>query len=162
MGLLTQKDSTLYRSFFKEMAHLRGIPVIYRYVKKFKDTIHAEVSPADLSDPININVIFEENPKVKTLRRIGWVSESPDDKPYIMYFPFDVPHLTNEARVEIPMIDVMNNRPRLFKVTSITQLIEFPDALITTIVPVVDTIKPRTEYKDSNYNYINDTHKIRQ
>lgn len=162
MGLLTQQDSSIYRGWFKEMCKLRGIPIIYRYVVEFDDTIHGEVHPNKLSDPIHLDVIFEENPKIKTLRRIGWVSENADDKPYIMYFPFDTPNLTMEARVEIPMIDSIKNRPRLFKITSMNQLIEFPDSIITTVVPVYDTDKPKVDYKDSNYNYVDDIHKVRQ
>lgn len=162
MGLLTQQDATLYRGWFKEMARLRGIPIIYRYVIEMDDTIHGELHPHKLSDPIHLDVIFEENPKVKTLRRIGWVSESPDDKPYIMMFPFDTPNLTMEARVEIPMIDAIHNRPRMFKVTSINQLIEFPDCLVTTVVPVVDTKPSKPDYHESNNNYITDDHKVSQ
>ena len=43
MGFLTDKDARLYRQWFVEMAHLRGIPVLYRYPIKVDPTIHAEM-----------------------------------------------------------------------------------------------------------------------
>ena len=156
MGFLTKEDATLYRGWFKEMARLRGLPIKYRYVKEFNETIHAEIYPEDLSDPIDIDVIYEENPRVNTLKRIGWVSEDPNDKPYIMMFPFDTPHLTVEARIEIPPYKEIDNRSNIFKVTAIHTLLEYPDCWICTIVPVISTDKPKVDYRDSNYNYIKD------
>lgn len=156
MGFLTREDSTIYRNWFKEMARLRGHRVEYRYVKEFNETIHSEVYPEHLSDPIYLDVIYEENPKVSTLRRIGWLSENPNDKPYIMLFPFDTPNLTVEARVVIPPFKEINSKPSEFKVTSISTIIEYPDCWTCTIVPVFRTDKPKTDYSNSNYNYIKD------
>lgn len=70
MGLLTKDDSTLYRNFFKEMAYLRGISVKYSYPVDIDTSIHGEIRPINMSTSIDIDIIFEENPSVSTLKTI--------------------------------------------------------------------------------------------
>jgi len=152
MGFLTKKDSTLFRTFFKEMSMLRGIPVAYRYVTNKTMTIHGETVPV-MSRAIPIDIIFEENPKIATLQKIGWISERPDDKPYIAYLPFDVQSLTSESTVSIPPIDSVGVA-RNFKVTTINTLLEFPDAYICTLAPIFTTDASKPVYDESNYNYL--------
>ena len=102
MGILTQKDATIFRNFFKEMARLRGLPVIYKYPIDMKFSNYAEEIPTGFSEDIHIDIIFDENPKTSTLRKYGWVSELPDDKPYMATIPFDVPNLCKGCRIIIP------------------------------------------------------------
>lgn len=167
MGLLTKDDSKLYREWFKEMARLRGIRVIYRYAVFTSETIHSEFNSC-YSEPIDIDVIFDTNPRASTLKKIGWVSESPDDKPYIVYLPYDLPHLNTESVIDIPpeidertLNDIVSDhhgkppmRPRRFKVTTINQLIEFPDCWICTLAPVFDTEDVDNNYESTNFNFI--------
>lgn len=161
MGFLTKQDSTLFRGFFKEMAHLRGITVEYLSIEENETTVHGEILPKKFREPVMLDVIFDENPSVKTLRKIGWVSISPDDKPYLMQLPFDTPHLTAEARVRIPPIDSVGSA-RTFRITNITTLLEFPDCYTCTVVPVPDSEKPKNLYT-TGYNYIeNDPPKRRK
>lgn len=153
MGLLTQPDATLYRGFFKEMSKLRGIHVQYRYPIKISSTIHAEMN-TKLSDPIEMDIIFQENPSVRTLKSIGWVSEIGDDKPYVAQLPFDTPELQVESVITIPPFYEINSRSRDFKITSITTLLEFPDCLTCTLAPIFDTKFINKDYDTSNYNYL--------
>lgn len=157
MGVLTKEDdATLFRSWFKEMAKLRGFSVKYRYVKDgLSITTHGELNPNDLSDPIDIDIIYEQNPRMKTLRNIGWISESQDDKPYIMMLPFDTPHLSQEARVYIPAnYELLTNGFKEFKITSVNMNLEYPDCYICTVVPVFQNDIVKDDYTDDNYNYI--------
>lgn len=158
MGLLTQNDSKLYRGWFKEMAYLRGFRIKYQYVIEDKVSIHSEITPTRLSDPIDIDVIYEDNPKKNTLKNIGWVSENPNDKPYIMMFPYDTPNITTEARIQIPptVENVEFSKCKEFRITSITTLMEYPDCYICTIVPVFQNEEVKDNYSDSNFNYISE------
>lgn len=151
MGLLTREDSTLYRGFFKEMARLRGIPVKYYYPARDEMTIHSEILP-EYSSPIEMDIIFETNPKVKTLKAIRWVSENPDDKPYIAMIPFDAPNLQTKCIIEIPPIGSVDS-PRRFEITTINTLIEFPDCWTCTLAPLFDNDKVKNDYGQTNYNY---------
>lgn len=154
MGFLTKKDSEIYRGFFKEMAYLRGIEVYYRYPLHVDTTIHAEMI-SDLSEPIKMNIIFDENPKVSTLNAIKWVSENPDDKPYIAQLPFDAPNIATECTITIPPFEEINTKARQFKITSVHTIIEFPDCWTCTLAPIFETDNPKEYYDESNYNYVN-------
>lgn len=168
MGLLTKNDSTLYRGWFKEMARLRGIEVKYQYAIETTETIHSEFD-SNLSDPIDMDIIFDTNPRANTLKRIGWISENPDDKPYIAYLPYDTPSLTAESIITIPpQVDITTDNDRVsktervvmkskrFKVTTINELIEFPDCWICTLAPVFETSKVNNDYSGTNFNFIKD------
>lgn len=153
MGLLTDRDAKLFRIFFKEMAKLRGIKVQYRYVIETETTIHAEFNSV-LSDPMEMDIIFNENPTVNTLAKLGWVSENPEDKPYIAQLPFDAPHLTTECVIEIPPFLEIASRYRKFKITSINTLLEYPDSWTCTLAPIFDNKPVKDNYNRTNYNYV--------
>lgn len=153
MGLLTKKDVTLYRGWFKEMAALRGIPVKYQGVDGYDPTIHAELN-AILDEPIDMDIIFDDNPKTSTLKKTGWISENPNDNPHLAYLPYDAPNLAVKARVHIPPIDSLNETARIFEVTDITTLLEFPDAWVCKLAPVVNSDIPMTDYTEDSFNYI--------
>jgi len=154
VGYLIDNDSTLFRNFFKEMAFLRGISVQYQYSIADQETvsIHGEIKPV-LSSKMKMNVIFDENPKVETLKKIGWVSEYPDSKPIICMVPFDAPNLTTECVISIPPFKEINSRSRMFKVTAITTILEYPDCWTCTLAPIFDDADTKDTYEDSNYNY---------
>lgn len=158
MGFLTDRDSTMYRKWFVEMSHLRGIPVLYRYPIKVDPTIHAEML-TEMSDPIPMDIIFETNPRTSTLKQIKWVSEFPNDKPYIAILPFDAPNLQVECTISIRPIDSLNCYYRDFKITSINTILEFPDSWTCTLAPIFDVQEgtPKNNYSDSNFNYIDES-----
>ena len=152
MGLLTKNDSTIFRNFFKEMAKLRGITVLYQYPIDMNFTIYAEEVPTGFSEEIQLDIIFDENPKVTTLRKYGWVSEIPDDKPYMATLPFDTPNLVKGCRISIippqPLVD-----KRVFVITDIQTGLEFPDSWVCKLAPVFFNKTP--EEKLDKYKYEN-------
>ena len=160
MGKLVNDDAKIYSHFFKEMAQLRGFTVKYRYILDSTESIHSEIDPNKLSDPIDLCIIYETNPRRKFLRNLGWLSEDPNDKPYIMMLPMDTPNLTVEARIYIsPTADREKSKQsitREFKVTEISTQSEYPDCYVCKVVPVFKNEPIKANYKDTNYNYINE------
>lgn len=155
MGNLTRPDATLFRNWFKEMAFLRGITVQYQYLRDYNASIHGEIEPTDLSDPVEMHVIFDTNPKISTLHHLGWSSESNTDKPYVMQVPWDTPHLTTHCRVSMnPDMSIPDAEPRMFEITRIESLMEFPDCFTCLVVPVYKTSPIRNDYSTGNYNYL--------
>ena len=151
MGLLTNNDALLFRSFFKEAAFLRGIEAEYRHVLSQKVTNHSEFI-YELSEPEDMDIIFDQNPTVSTLRKIGWVSEGSDDKPYIAQLPFNATDLKIGCVISLKSLDL--NSQRDFKITSINTLLEYPDCWTCTLAPIFFSNEARTEYTVKNYNYI--------
>lgn len=155
MGLLIDSDATLFRGFFKEMAKLRGIRGKYQYVLPGKDyTIYSELK-ATYSESLLIDMIFEEVPTQKTLRKHGWFSEDKKDStPHIAHIPFDVPHLQKGCLIWIPsgLTDVY----KCFRVEEISTVIEFPASLTVKLAPNIQDKVPGSydNYQDTNTNYL--------
>lgn len=154
MGLLTTSDVQLFQDWFVEMCKLRGISVKYRYVIDELETVtpHSEIKP-QFSDLIDLDIIFQENPQVKTLKRLGWVSEDSSDKPYIAMLPIDTPYLQTKCRILIPPIG-QAIPGRWFEITSIHSLLEYPACYTCQLAPIFETKPERTDYEETNYNYI--------
>lgn len=175
MGLLNRKDARIFRGYFNEMVKLIGQSVGYQWVVKREYTIHSEDN-STLSAPIRIDILFDENPQVDTLNRLGWVSELNNEKPIVINMPYNTPNLTINARITIESVDGVA-RPRVFKITQIVSDLEFPDAYTCAIVPVFDQHIQKNQYtlvnhekinqdesnrtsKDQPYKYITDQHNI--
>ena len=144
MGLLNRADSTIFRQYFNEMVKLIGQSVGYQYVVKRDMTIHSEDN-SELSVPIRIDVLFDENPTVDTLNTLGWTSELGTQQPIVVNVPYNTPKLTVNARITIESVDGVQ-RPRVFKITKIVSDLEFPDAFTCAIVPVFDQYKQKNQY----------------
>lgn len=175
MGLLNRSDARIFRQYFNEMVKLIGQSVGYQYVIKQNLTIHSEDN-SNLSSMIRINILFDDNPKIDTLNRLGWTSELNEQQPIVINMPYNTPNLTVNARITIESVDG-TARPRVFKITHIASDLEFPDAYTCAIVPVYDQYIQQNQYtlvnhekinqsesdrtsKDQPYNYITDSQKI--
>ena len=175
MGLLNRQDARIFRRYFSEMVKLIGQSVGYQYVVEQKYTIHSEDNSI-LSAPIRIDILFDENPQIDTLNRLGWVSELNEQKPIVINMPYSTPNLTVNARVIIESVDGIE-RPRVFRITKIVSDLEFPDAYTCALVPVFDQYKQKNQYtlvnhekinqdesartsKDQPYKYITEQHSI--
>ena len=151
MGLLTGHDATIYRGMFKEMAKLLGIHVKYQYPIDMNFTIYAEETPRGFSEEIGMDIIFEENPKVSTLRKYGWNSEISDDKPYIATLPFDAKNLCAGCRITMkPRLSLDSSKT--FVITEIHSNFDIPDSWICKLAPVFkkSTAEKLSDYKESN------------
>lgn len=153
MGLLTRKDARIFRNYFNEMVKLIGQSVGYQYVVEKNLTIHSEDNNK-LSAPIRIDILFDENPQVDTLNRLGWVSELNGQKPIVINMPYNTPNLTVNARIIVESVDGVG-RPRVFKITQIASDLEFPDAFTCAIVPVYDQYVQKNQYTLVNHEKIN-------
>jgi hypothetical protein len=153
MGLLNRADSTIFRQYFNEMVKLIGQSVGYQYVVKQELTIHSEDN-SELSVPIRLDVLFDDNPSVDTLNKLGWVSEMNDQKPIIVNMPYNTPKLTVNARIIIESVDGVG-RPRVFRITKIQSDLEFPDAFTCALVPVFDQYVQKNQYTLVNTEKIN-------
>ncbi len=141
MGLLINSDAELLRGFFKEAAKLRGITVKYQYPIDMTFSKYAEEDPRGYSEPEILDIIFEENPNVHTLKRYGWATEVSDEVPYMAHLPYDTYKLSKGCRVAIPS---PTGEDRLFVVTQIKTSLQYPEAWACKLAPVF-SIKPNPE-----------------
>lgn len=155
MGTLVGRDAEIYRKFFKEQAKLLGVTVQYQYPIDMEFTVHGQENPKGYSDPIDMDVIFDQSPKLKTLRKLGWNSEDPSDKPYIIQIPYDAPNLQKGCLITIPA-PLPLSPSRVFKITDITVDQVLPDSWYCKVAPKLDqmnAIKP-DNYSDKPNSFI--------
>lgn len=155
MGLLVDDDAKIFRGFFKEMAKLRGIRCKYQYVLPGKDyTIYSELK-ATYSEEVLADIVFEEMPTQRTLRRHGWFSEDKkDDTPYIAHVSFDLPYLQKGCLFWVPSGATGVHKP--FRVEDISTVIEFPASLTVKLAPYIQDKNHSSvdSYQSSNTNYL--------
>ena len=155
MGELINRDTTLYRKFFKEQARLLGIKVQYRYPIDMDYTLHSQEDPLGYSEPIDLDIIFDASPKLKTLRKLGWVSEDPSDKPYMIQVPWDTPNLRKGCLIILPT-PLPTAEGRVFRITDIQMDQIMPDSFYCKSAPYMEKMNALTpkDYKDKSYSFL--------
>lgn len=157
MGLLVDEDALLFRSFFKEMAKLRGITVKYQHPLADKHySIHTELITS-YSDPIDIDIILNEYPKQKTLKRLGWLSEDPEDRPLIAEISTDTPHVQRGSRIIIKGADTEDEK--IFRIMEIASNMVYPDSLTVKLAPDFQTKEAPSKdvYVEGNFTYMRES-----
>lgn len=150
-GLLLHKsDITLHRKWFKEMARLLGIQVIYRAPRPDKHyTTYAEIE-SNYFEPIATYCIFDEHPTQQTLKKMGWVSEL-QQSASIIHVEYDLPELQQGALFIIPS-GLDKAKGRLFRVTKLTNSVIYPASMTCEIVPEFENT-----FEPSQFNHQNDS-----
>ena len=155
MGELFKQDATIYRKFFKEQAKLLGIHAQYMYPIGLEFDLHGQESPQGYSQPIEMDIIFDQSPKLRTLRKLGWVSEDKSDKPYLIQLPYDAPNLQKGCLVVLPTpLPLLPSR--VFKITDITVDQILPDSWYCKVAPKIDTRDTLTghDYEDKPNSFL--------
>lgn len=153
-GLLThERDAKLFRKWFDEMCHLQGIKVIYRRVDdelydKYSD--YGEIKE-ETGKPIEVWVMFEEYPKQKTMRKLGWNTEALDSCP-IMHVPYDLPDLQRGC-VFVIQSGVDSSEVRLFKVLELENDAIYPYAMACKLGPILKSDFDRSKLDHTNNNF---------
>lgn len=159
MGQLFQEDALIYREFFKEQAKLLGIQVKYQYPVDMDYTLHGQEDPKGYSEPVDLDIIFDQSPKLKTLKKLGWISEDPSDKPYMIQVPYDTPNLQKGSLIILPSpLPLVPSK--VFKITDITVDQILPDSWYCKVAPKFekkDALKPE-DYKDKPYSFLKVDH----
>lgn len=155
MGELFKRDAEIYRKFFKEQARLLGIRVQYQYPIDMDFTLYGQENPRGYSEPIELDIIFDQSPRLRTLKKFGWVSESPEDKPYMIQVPYDTPNLQKGSLIIFPSpLPLLPSK--VFKITDITVDQVLPDSWYCKVAPKFDkmnAIDPK-DYKNKSNTYL--------
>lgn len=130
-------DIVLMRKRYDEALALQGIPVTYQYPNIPDTNAQGEAMIDSYSEPIQTNIFFEGNPKIKTFKRLGWVVENSQDLPFLVHCSFNLPHVQRDSIFRIAG-QYAELPDRIFRVTEITYDIVAPDHLICQIVPAYD------------------------
>lgn len=155
-GLLVNSNTTLHRRYFKEMARLLGIKVIYRAPAPGKHyTTYAEIE-SNYQEPTVEYCIFEDHPSQQTLKKLGWISELQEGSS-IIHVRYDLPDIQQGALFVIPS-GLDKTKGRLFRVIKMSNIMVFPSSISCEIAPEYeDTLTKTTieDYSTSSFNLLN-------
>lgn len=158
MNHLIGEDIKILRRRYDEALKLRGVPAKYQYPSRATSNTQGETVVDTYSIPEDTHVFFEGNPKVKTLKRYGWVVENNDDLPFLIHCSFHLEHLQKDSLFQFS--GLYSELPdRIFRVTEISYDLEAPDHLVCKCIPVYDkqNVTGRTDreirnqFSKSNY-----------
>ena len=153
---LIQDDIKLMRARYDEALEMQGIEARYQFPHLNTTNTQGESVVDSYSDFIDTHVFFETTPKVKTLKRFGWVVENHENLPFLIHCSWNLPHLQKDCIFRIS--GQYSELPeRVFKVTDLSYDLQAPDHLVATIIPVYENqIVGRTDKEVSSiYNKSN-------
>lgn len=145
---LITNDLEIQRYYFDEACDFYGIPARYFQVKPGMHwTVAGEMS-SNFFDPIKTRPIFDEAPKVSTLKKLGWVPELNEEVPPLAHLSFTLPGLQVGCLLEVKD-PLAVDKGRMFRITKMKTGIIYPASVTCQIVPIVgsDTEATVTPYE---------------
>jgi len=135
--LIQPEDVEFLRCCYDMALELQGVPCEYQYPLKNDYNIHGEQSADAFSEIIHTFVGVEADPKISTLRKIGWVVENSSDLPFLLHVSFSLPGLQKGSKFKIS--GLYTELPaREFVVERITVPFQAPDHVIVEVIPQYD------------------------
>ena len=126
---LVQDDILLCRARYDEALQMQGVPCTYQYPHLATTNEQGESVVDSYSDFIQTHIFFDNNPKVKTLKRFGWVVENSEDLPMLIHCSFNLENVQKDSIFRIAG-HYANIPDRIFRVTEITYDLQVPDHLV--------------------------------
>ncbi len=121
MPRIIQPDSDIVRKIFLEASEAVGCTAIYREVKLTTKDLYNDPTN-HYEDPIVLEVLFDENPKVKVMKSYGWYNEDEEIRPLLIYLPIyknihrELLNVMEESIIEIVYAGV--EKRALFKISA--------------------------------------------
>lgn len=137
LSSLIQSDITLMRSRYDEALQLQGIACKYQFPMFAGSNDQGDPVIDSYSAMIDTHIFFEGNPKVKTLKRYGWVVANNDDLPFIVHCSWNLEHVQKDSifRVSGQYSEIPD---RVFRVTALSYDLQCADHLVAQVVPCYD------------------------
>ena len=87
-----------------------------------------------------VGCIFQDHPDQKTLKKMGWVAELQEGSS-IIHVPYDLENLQVGCLFEVPSgLDEATDKPRLFRVISMQNIMVYPASIACEIAPEYEDI----------------------
>lgn len=145
MRSIIQNDAKIFRKYANEALDAYGIPSAYFQLKPGKTYKSAGELSGCYYDPIRTKIIFDQVPSLRTLKKIGWVTEFDTQQP-IVHVKYDLPGL--EVGCLFNVKDPFSKtKGRLFRITKMSAGILYPALITCQIVAVLgdepeETVNP--------------------
>lgn len=173
---LIQSDIVLMRNRYDEALKLQGIACKYQFPNLAGSNDEGDPVIDSYSDEVETYVFFEGTPKIKTLKRYGWVVANSDDLPFIVHCSWNLEHVQKDSvfRISGQYSEIPD---RIFRVTAVSYDLQCADHLVAQVVPCYDEkslvgrtkrevqktfsssnhfLHPNTDYRGDQYTTLED------
>ena len=172
---LIGEDILLHRKRYDEALSQQGIPCKYQWPNMANSNNQSEPVIDSYSDMLDIHIFYEGNPKIKTIKRFGWIIENHQDLPMLIHCSWNLPNLQKDSLFH--MSGLYSGLPdRVFRVTEIAYDVVAPDHLVCQVVPAYEKqtvgktdkevsakfnksntfLRPNTNYRGESYTTAED------
>lgn len=132
---IIQNDAKMQRKYFNEMLDFYGIPAQYFQCKPGKKYNSVGEMKDCFFDPIRTKVLFDQVPSIKTLKKLGWVTELDQQQP-LVHVKYDLPGIEQGCVFSIKD-PLKENEGRLFRITKMSMGIIYPANITCQIVAIL-------------------------
>lgn len=171
LSSLIQDDIVLMRNRYDEALQLQGIACTYQFPNLAETNDQGESLVDSYSEEIKTSIFFEDSPRVKTLKRFGWVVANNDNLPFLIHCSWNLPKVQKDAIFRIAG-QYSEVKERIFRVTELSYDLQCADHLVAQVVPCYDEnnlvgrtpkevaktfntsnhfLKPRVDYRGNYY-----------
>lgn len=159
---LIQSDIVLMRKRYDEALQLQGIPCKYQFPNLASTDVDGNPLIDSYSDEEDTFIFFDGTPKIKTIKRYGWVVANSDDLPFLIHCSWNLPHVQKDSifRIAGQYAEVGE---KVFRVTALSYDVQCADHLVAQVVPCYDekNLVGRTE-KEVAKTYNRSNHFLKQ
>lgn len=134
---LIGSDIKQLRIWYDEALNMQGIPCKYQYPNLPETNNQGESVVDSYSEMIDTHIFFESAPKLKTIKRLGWVVENDSNLPFLIHCSFNLPYLQKDSLFHLSG-QYTGLSDRIFRVTELTCDMQAPDHMIAQVIPVYD------------------------
>jgi hypothetical protein len=99
MPRIIGKDSDIVRRMFLQASQAVGCTAIYHELVNVEEDLYNDPT-TKYFPPVTLEVLFDENPKVKMLREFGWYNEDDEIRPLLVYLPIYKNHQKDLLNVQ--------------------------------------------------------------
>lgn len=168
---LIQGDVVLMRKRYDEALQLQGVPCKYQFPNLAETSSSGDSVVDSYSDEIDTYIFLENSPKIKTVKRYGWVVANSDELPILVHCSWNLPHLQKDSLFRFSG-QYSEVGERIFRVTALSYDVQCADHLVAQVVPCYDEknlvgrtdrevaktfsksnyfLNPRTDYRGEYY-----------
>lgn len=162
MQNLIGRDILLMRKRYDEALLMQGIPCKYQFPNLATTSYSGDPVVDSYSEFIDTHVFFDGNPRIKTIKRYGWVVANSDELPFLIHCSWNLPHVQKDSlfRLSGQYSEVGD---RIFRVTSLSYDMQCADHLVAQVVPCYDekVVTGRTD-KEVRSTFNSSSHFIKQ
>jgi len=132
--LIVDEEVQMLREMYDEGLEMQGVPVQYQYPLKNDYNLYGEQAADAFSELIDTFCGVEAQPKIATLKKLGWVVENSSELPFLLHVSFNLPEIQKGSKFFFAGLHT-GLPTREFVVERMSMEFQVPDHIICEVIP---------------------------